>query len=144
MEKEKVKLTLCLPDLNDREAVETFANNLITHKQVFGVPILCHRIERYLYHREICTNLQSKMEGSINYLAGVRNKEQKKGDKKRSAHASAVQFYNSLNTPSLRLQCQLFNIDFDSYTDIGDVIKQLIAKHTAMMVEGKVADTVTE
>lgn len=129
----KEKLHLTLPDKYSISALDAFKASLNTHKDTFGIAALQKRVERYKYHLGLCDQFWSKAEGSVEYLSGVRGPKVKI---EKSNGKIAKDFYDSLNTPSLRLQCNLFGIDFDSYEDVESIVGALVDKHVSMLEGG--------
>lgn len=125
--------TVILPETDDAVTVDRFLISLINHTDVRGVPTLSKNYSKMLYHQRLVDNFKAIVESNACYINGVRNKNQKKGDSKRSLRSTAKAFYNSLNTPALRMQCQLFQVDFDSYDSIEAVVDMLVTKHIEMM-----------
>ena len=70
----------------------------------------------------------------VSLLNGVRTPGQKKGYQKKSARSTAEMFYNSLSTPSLRMQCQLFGLNYDSFDSVEEAVEALVGKHVEMNV----------
>ena len=126
--------TVTLPETNDAAIAEDFLRSLSDHTDVRGVVTLSKNYSRMCYHQNLTDQFRRRAQLTVGYINGVRNKTQKKGDNKRSLRATATAFYNSLNTSALRMQCQLFQLDFDSYGSIEDVVDMLVTKHIEVMV----------
>ena len=126
--------TIALPETDDAATAEDFLRSLSDHTDVRGVVTLSKNYSKMRYHQGLADQFRQKVDLTVCYINGVRSNKQKRGDSRRSLRATATAFYNSLNTPALRMQCQLFQVDFDSYDSIDSVIDVLTAKHIEMMV----------
>jgi len=120
------KFTVVLPDFTNEEVVEEFISVLQQHPEVHGVKRLLTRISKYQMHVELAAALLEGIKSTANYINGVRNKDQRKGDSKRSLRGKAATFYNTLSTPLLRMQCQTFGLNYDSFETVEDVVNALV------------------
>lgn len=99
---------------------------------VLGCSTLSVQWSKAQYHLDMAQRQYSKCVNKVARLNGVRTPSQKIGDKKRSLRSTATAFYESLSTPLLRKQCQLFNIDYDTFEDQESIIAALVEKHIEM------------
>ena len=121
------KFTVTLPDFEDDEAVTQFTTHLGQFENVHGVKRLLTRISKYQMHVVLADTYMSGIHSTANYINGVRSRDQKKGDSKRSLRSKAEAFYNTLSTPILRMQCATFNLDYDSFDTVEAVVEALVS-----------------
>lgn len=129
---EQDRYTTVLPDLDDSEAVYLWLDELQAHTDIFGVKKLIYSIGQYREHLRLMRSHLSQVHKSLAVVNGIRTSVQRKADKDRSLQATARRFYESLTTNGLRMQCQLFQVDYDSYESQEDIIAALVEKHMAM------------
>lgn len=134
----KEKFTIKLPDTDgddvdmESEEWQDFKTMLEMNRDKHGVKSLLNHIYYYNYHmRHVSTQWKALLK-SANVVNGIRTPSQKTGDKSRSLKRTAKKFYESLNTAGLKMQCSLFNIDYDSYDDQESIITALVEKHVEM------------
>lgn len=122
------KFTVTLPNFNLDEEVAQFTIMLQQHSDIHGVKRLLTRISKYQMHVELCKTYMSGIKSTANYINGVRSRDQKKGDGKRSLRSKAEAFYNTLSTPILRMQCTAFGLDYDSFETVEEAVMALVDK----------------
>jgi hypothetical protein len=127
------KLLVTLPDKYNIAELETLYHTLSDKVSIRGVQTFRQRISKYLYHFGLCDGFYDSMITSVAYLAGERRPVAKKNSKVKSLHNTVEQFYNTLTTPMLRSQCELFNLDFNSYEDIDNVVAALVDVNVTLM-----------
>jgi len=120
------KFTVQLPDFSNEDDVEHFTTMLAENSSVHGVKRLLTRVQKYQMHVELANAFMSGIHSTASYINGVRSKDQKKGDSKRSLRNKALAFYNTLSTPILRMQCTAFYLDYDSFETVEDVVAALV------------------
>jgi hypothetical protein len=128
------KFTVTLPSRDDVEAVSQFITSLSDKQAVHGVKSLTKWATKYLNHVTLCESMWQHAVLSANNINGIRGTSQLKGDKKRSLRHTAEVFYGSLSTPVLRAQCTVFNLDYDSFDSIDDVITALVDRSVEVTV----------
>ena len=132
------KLIVLLPAKWDKDALLNVAHAV---KQQYsdqrGVQTLLSRVDRYVYHLDLCESTWEEMEASVRFLSGTRSDSGMPRASSNTPEKVAYAFYNTLNTPALRMQCTLFGLSYDSYDSVDGVIDALVAKQVEMMsVEG--------
>ncbi len=136
---EKEKFTVLVPDFTDEDQVNTFVGYLQEHTDVFGVKKLLSFTQKYQQHIELAEKFTKRAQYTASFINGTRIRV--KSDKTRS---TAQKFYESLNTPGLRGQCTLLNVDYDSFDSQEAIIDTLVEKYMVMRENGKAAKAVTE
>ena len=86
-------------------------------------------------HVALADTYMNGIKSTANYINGVRSRDQKKGDGKRSLRSKAETFYNTLSTPILRMQCVTFELDYDGFETVEAVVEALVRK-TVEQVNG--------
>jgi hypothetical protein len=123
---------LSMPDFTDTADVKQFMLDLQQYSAVKGVPTLQKRLVKLLNHQDIASRLTAQCRTGINFVNGVRTHAQVKRDDNRSLKVRARKYFESLPTAALRKQCELFEVDYDSYEDMADIIVALVDKNMAM------------
>lgn len=126
---------ITLPDAENTEELQTLLHSLDNHQSVRGVKMFALRLERYLLHVDLAEQWWERVQTGADFINGVRTNAQKRGTKKKSARATAQAFYESLSTPALRLQCKVFDLNYDSFESVDDVVTALVDKHVELMVQ---------
>jgi hypothetical protein len=131
---EQEKFTITLPDESDAHGSDgvQFLAMLEANKNKRGIKSLMKHYHFHGYHLDQADNHWRAVLKSASVVNGVRTPLQKTGDKGRSLKKTATRFYESLNTAALRMQCTLFNIDYDAYEAQEDIIDALVSKHLEM------------
>lgn len=122
------KFTVTLPDFGVDDNVEQFTAMLQGYTDVFGVKRLLSRIAKYRMHAVLCDTYMNGIRSTANYINGIRSRDQKKGDSRRSLRNKANAFYNTLSTPVLRMQCTTFGLNYDSFETVEEVVTALVDK----------------
>lgn len=129
---EMAKLDIPSVDLSDTEGRNTLVTYLQDHRDIFGVKTLLKNVDKYAMHTRLAEKFQSKVNVSIPRLRGERTASQRSGDSLRSKRLKASGFFNSLNTTALKRHCRMYELDFDSYESIEDIVEALTEKHLEM------------
>ena len=131
------KMFITLPAKWNKDALVALASDLTEHGGKRGIQTFIDRIERYTYHIDLCEAFWEQMEQSVRFLAGTRADSGMPRQSSKTPEKVAYAFYNTLNTAALRMQCTLFQLDYNSYDSVDSVINALVAKQVEMMsVEG--------
>lgn len=130
---EQTRFAVAIPDKTDLAALQEIYDNLEGEQGKWGVIGLRKWISKYLMHVRLTEVMWTNMQRAFASVNGTRTATQKSGDKKRSLHATAQSFYESLSTSAVRMHCNLFKIDYDAYESMEEVIAALVAKHTEMI-----------
>jgi hypothetical protein len=114
-------------DIQEVQDFKTFLDNPDL-TEVRGVKKLRNTLKNYLYHLVPLPEVYASMQKTLAYCNGERTTVQYDGDKTRSLRRVSLNFYNKLNTEGLRMQCNLFKLDYNSYESIDDVVNALVNK----------------
>lgn len=128
------RFTVTLPSQDDIVGVENFLASLQTARDKYGVKSLAKWTDKYLDHVKLSETMWDRVVKSTHTVNGVRTSTQLKGDKKKGLHRTATTFYSSLSTPLLRAQCAVFNLDYNSYESVEDVVAALVEKSVEVTV----------
>lgn len=129
------KFTLTLPDIDDKSSCVAFMDVLRSNQDKHGVLTITKNFTKLLRHQELCDEFWNGVKKGVDVINGIRTPRQYIGSKKRSLRETAHAFYESLPTSALRMQCDLMQVDFDSYDTIESVIEALVQKHVALSVQ---------
>lgn len=122
-----------MPDLEDTGAVQHWLEELEEHKNIFGVKKLLNSVKMVLEHQRLKDQHYQTALKAVQVVNGIRTPSQRQADRSKGLEATARKFYTSLNETGLRLQCQLFQVDYDSFHgDTHGIIEALVAKHMEM------------
>jgi hypothetical protein len=120
--------TVTLPSLDDVLEVNTLIIYLGDNTDKRGVKKLLGQLIKRRMHQELVASYTEDAVKTTHFINHGRAKSTTKSGLKRTA----TKFYESLNTPGLRSQCTLFNVDYDSYEDQESIIAALVEKHVEM------------
>jgi len=126
----KGKLSVVLPEEWDIAALGNLVLSLQDKQHVRGVSTLLERIEQYARQVALSKSTWEKMETSVRFLSGTRNRSDAPRQMKKET--VATRFYNTLSTSALRQHCVLFNLDYNSYESVDAVINALVKKQVEM------------
>lgn len=125
---------LVAPDMADDNSIVDFMKTLSMRENKHGVALLKSLVTKCRRNIMIADSQYDHIKRSVARLNGVRTPLEHVGDKSRSLRNTAKRFYESLNTQSLRMQCQLFGVTYDTFDTQEEIITALVDKHVAMNV----------
>jgi len=112
------------PDLTSTEAIEQYSHAL-SECNNRGVATLQKHLRLYTRTLHILQGHHDHIEASLRYLNGKRAVSGP-----RSVQKAALKFLSSLNTPQLRQQCIMWQLDYDGFETQEEVIDALIKMQT--------------
>lgn len=122
---------LTVPDMTSDASVKQFVNALNNRDSKHGVKLLTKLVYKCKRNLDIAhtqlmhiTQSVARLNGDTVTLARL--------TMPRNLRTTARRFYDSLNTASLRMQCQLFDVDYDSYITQEEIIDVLVEKHVEL------------
>jgi len=124
------KWTVDFPDIADEATLDTFIEHLQSNTDKRGVKKLLIQVSKYKNHTNLVNAFAERALKTAQYINNgrgptkVSNKLQK----------TATLYYESLSTPGLRMHCNLYNVDYDSFDTQEAIIDTLVEKHLEMMV----------
>jgi menaquinone-dependent protoporphyrinogen IX oxidase len=121
------RLHITLPDVGNSEQLENFYNTLEAASDVRGVKTLNKHFKLYLRSRELAERHYDRAKKAANVIAGIKTPRQRKYA---GVNTLAYRFLDALDTKQLRVQCQVFGLDYDSFESIEEMFDALIAKMT--------------
>ena len=130
---EQLKWTVSLPDRSNRADIILLIDSLVPVTEKRGVKTLISWLTKYVRNARLADENWEEIVSTTNYVNGIRTPGQQRGDKKRSLRSDAYDFYEGLSTPALRLHCKLFEIDYDAYESMQEIIEVLVQKHVDMV-----------
>ncbi len=123
---------LIVPDMTDDQSVNDFLGQLSSNNGKQRVTGLLKLVSKCRRNTLLADKQLTRITQSVARLNGEHTPQERISNKSRSVQRAARRFYESLNTPNLRMQCVLFEIDYDAYDTQEDIIKDLVKKHVAM------------
>lgn len=129
------KIVVTLPDKWNKSGMQLLLSEVLEgeHSGVRGISTLVDRAERYIYHLDLCEGTWEQLEASVRFLSGTRSDSGQPRQRTKTPEKVAYAFYATLNTSALRMQCKLFNLDYDSYEGVDGIIDALVKKQVEMM-----------
>ena len=125
----KERWTVQLPSLDNLEELDSFCEYLTAHTDKRGVKRLLSQLQKHRKHVNLVTAFAKRAQKTAGYINGIRVRSDGNNNLKKTAQ----RFYESLNTPGLRMQCDLFHVDYESYDDQESIIAVLVEKHLHTM-----------
>lgn len=119
------KYTVTLPDFDDADAMATLMVHLSNNQDKRGVKKLLGMLTRREDHIELAHSFAERAHKTAGYINGHRQPISSTNKLARAAQ----KFYTALSTPALRLQCKLYNLDYDSFDSQEDIIAALVEKN---------------
>lgn len=121
-----------LPDLENAEEVNRFKAELGQHGHIRGTKTLSMYLDKYLRTIGIANDHLHKVKTAVNTVNGVSSPRNRVFDERQKLKSATRRFYNTLPTPMLRKQCELFNVDYDSFESVEDIVQALVDKNVEM------------
>jgi hypothetical protein len=123
-----------LPDWDNPESVQEFWHTLDTLGDARGIKTLRKYANKYLDSTRIAERHLHQVIVSLNTVNGVaspRTGTPGISNELRKFKRASHTYFSGLNTPELRRQCEVFDLDYDSYDTMDEAIAALVDANVA-------------